>query len=53
VLTPEHEFYSADLKNRYESDENGAHLLDRRRTWKAWRAIPRSTPQPSSWPTAS
>lgn len=28
VLTPEHEFYSVDLKNRYESDEQVRHLLD-------------------------
>ncbi len=28
VLTADHEFYSLDLKNRYESDEQVRHLLD-------------------------
>ncbi len=28
VLTADHEFYSLDLKNRYESDEKVHHLLD-------------------------
>jgi DNA polymerase III subunit alpha len=28
VLTPEHEFYSVDLKNKYESDERVHSLLD-------------------------
>ena len=50
VLTEGHEFYSSDLRQRYEVRRSTSCWI-RPAVWRAWPAIPRSMPPPWSWPT--